>query len=80
LLHAVAFRDKYRGPRASIFEVDAADDIGIYIGDFDLISTLITGTAFVDTWSSRAIKYWSDPPNGIQEVIIGGPVTIVKKL
>jgi hypothetical protein len=74
LAHARAFRDSYY-PAASIFEVDAADDAGIYVGDFGLTTAQIAD----EFWAK---KYWSDAPSGsgIQEVLIGGPVTIVRKL
>ena len=47
LVHALAFRDKYRAG-APIFEVAAADDVANYVGDFDLISSQPTGIALVD--------------------------------
>jgi hypothetical protein len=32
----------------------------------------------VDHKASLAISYWRDPPTGIKEILIGGPVKIIR--
>jgi len=69
------FRTKYR-PNALIIRIDVSPTTPIYFGDFDLISNAQPGT-YIDRWARNAIDYWTLPPVGMKEVIIGGPATVL---
>ncbi|SDS19082.1 hypothetical protein [Bradyrhizobium canariense] len=74
---AVTFRDGYR-QGAAIYEIEAPDGTPVHVGDFSLISVGRPGT-MIDVWVVGSASYWRDPPAGLKEVLIGGPVTVIKK-
>jgi hypothetical protein len=76
---AVAFRDRFRSG-AFVFEIEASDDAPVHRGDISSISNTLAGEALIVIWSRTAAKYWTDASPKVTEVIIGGPVSIVRKI
>ncbi|WP_257195897.1 MULTISPECIES: DUF2441 domain-containing protein [unclassified Bradyrhizobium] len=74
---AITFRDRFR-PGAHIFEIQPNKTAPIYVADYDLITG--PGGAFIDTWVTRSVTYWTSPPRGMAEVLIGGSVTILRRM
>jgi hypothetical protein len=74
---AIAFRDGYR-PGAAIYEVETSDATPVHVGDFSLISAGRDGP-MIDVYVFGSASYWKDPPVGLPEVLIGGPVTVIRK-
>jgi hypothetical protein len=72
---AKTFQSNYR-KAGTILKVEAGIEVPTFSGNFDLISNAQAGS-FIERWASNAIKYWGEPPDGMVEVIIGGPVTVV---
>jgi hypothetical protein len=76
---AVAFRNQFRKGSA-VYEVQCSDDVPRFLGNYDAITFNVGNAPYVDHKTSLAISYWRNPPTGIKEVLIGGPVTIVKRV
>jgi hypothetical protein len=79
LADAQAFRDQFRKGDA-VYEVQYDDGTPTHPGNFQAITYSNSTAPFVDHKSSLAISYWRDPPTGIKEVLVGGPVTVVRQL
>jgi hypothetical protein len=72
---AKTFQSKYR-KSATILKVEVGIEVPTFLGNFDLISTAQDGS-FIERWANNAIRYWGEPHDGMVEVVIGGPVTVV---
>jgi len=49
----------------------------MFRGNFSAISTTVGPRPYVDYISDWARDYWTVKPNGITEILIGGPVRIL---
>jgi hypothetical protein len=78
LIDALSFRDRFRqGGR--IYEVMCPDSTPTHNGNYDAVTDPPrNGTHVLDFMPDYAISYWRDKPTGIVEVLIGGPVTVVR--
>ena len=74
---AVAFRDRFRRG-SQIYEVLCPDEIPRHSGNYSAITDPPDETHILDFMPDYAIDYWREPPEGITEVLIGGPVTVVQ--
>jgi hypothetical protein len=76
LHEAIEFRRRYRNG-SFIFEIHVADHVPIHLGDFESITTTITGKPFLDTFVDAAMSYWTHcPANTLREALIGGQASI----
>lgn len=77
---AEQFRQRFK-QGAHIFEIGVDDNTPTYVADFESITSLPTGKTFVDSYIEAAMAYWIQANVGsLREVLIGGPITIVRKL
>ncbi len=76
LADACAFRDRFRAG-ACIYLVESSASLPVHEGDYDLI-TVGNDDPFVDFWVDRAMRYWTQKPQGICEVVIGGAVSVIE--
>jgi hypothetical protein len=72
---AKTFQSNYR-KAGTILKVEVGIEVPTFSGNFDLIS-FAQGGSFIERWASNAIQYWGEPHDGMVEVVIGGPVTVV---
>jgi len=73
---AVGFRDQFR-PGGHIYEVEMMDDVPFHRGDFSLLSYNSPNVSFLDFMPQFCIRYWTEQPSGIVEVIYPGRAKIV---
>lgn len=71
---AVIFRDRFR-PNNQVNSIEVGSNVSQFVADYDVITNSIDGP-FVDTFVDQALHYWTKPPAGMREVLIGGPVTV----
>ncbi len=77
---AQTFRDRFR-PGQRIYEVSCEDDVPVHLGNYDAITNPVHhGEPWLDYMPDEAISYWSDHHTGLTEVLIGGPVTVVREV
>jgi hypothetical protein len=76
LTRSDAIQFQTRRPGHQIYQIDAAATVPTFIADYDVITNSINGP-FVDTFVAQAFRYWSVPPVGMREVLIGGPATVI---
>jgi hypothetical protein len=74
---AIAFRDRFSSGSV-VYEVECDDSTPTHLGNFEAITYTSSTAPLVDHKSSLAISYWRDQPTGIKEILIGGPVTVLK--
>lgn len=74
--HAALFRNQYRSG-AAIVKIDYSYSTPIHIGDFGLISRVGNAGPYVDFMIEHALRYWTNTPSGLSEILIGGPVQVV---
>jgi hypothetical protein len=77
---AKQFQQRYR-VGSHIFAISVPNSTPIHLADFESITTTIAGKPFLDTFVDAAIGYWKNTPeNTLQEVIVGGPATVLAKI
>jgi hypothetical protein len=69
-----SFRDRFR-PNHQVHLIEPDPGFATFVADYDVITNSIEG-AFVDTFVGQAIRYWTVPPVGRREVLIGGPALV----
>jgi len=74
---AIAFRERFR-PGSHIYEVLCPDEIPRHSGNYSAITDPPDETHVLDFMPDFAINYWREASEGITEVLIGGPVTVVR--
>ena len=73
------FRDRFRQGKP-IYEISCKDQTPTHDGNFDMITDPVRGRPFLNYMPTDALGYWRNSPKGIIEVIIGGPVTVVRQV
>ncbi|PJI55527.1 hypothetical protein CTI14_03995 [Methylobacterium radiotolerans] len=76
---ARSFRDRFR-PGAGIYAVEPWHDATLFRGDFGIVTDIDPAAPFLDYMPKGAIRYWTEPPGDQIEVLVGGPVTVVKRV
>ena len=80
MAHAIAFRDRWR-KGDQIYEVSCAEETPTHDGNYDAITDPPRGgVPLLNFMPKYAVSYWRDKPAGIAEVLIGGPVTVVRRV
>jgi hypothetical protein len=75
---ATRFRDRFR-VGAGLYAIEPAPPCPTFFGDYDLI-TDSSFEPFVDHFSQRSVRYWTQEASGMCEVLIGGPVKVMQRL
>ncbi len=74
---AFTFRAKFR-PTSRIYIVEPLlSSYSHHRGDYDIITAGPKWGGYVDYLPANALKYWSEPPFGMVEVLIGGAVRVI---
>ncbi len=81
LAAAEAFRHGFRKTGA-IYAAELVDpNAPIHKADFALLQTnYAIGTAYVDFYTERCRRYWTDASSGLAEVLCGGAVRLIERL
>ena len=78
LQDALTFRDKHR-TSGHVYPVEVANSgTRVFRGDYNLISHGPKWGGYTDYLPVNALRYWSEPPSGMVELLIAGAVRISK--
>jgi Protein of unknown function (DUF2441) len=71
---AIAFRNRFRSTQ-KIYSIEVATGIPTFVADYEVIANSIAGP-LVDSFVGQALRYWTQKPEGMQEILIGGPAIV----
>ncbi|WAC28311.1 hypothetical protein [Ancylobacter sp. SL191] len=72
------FKNKYRENNGYIFGIEPENNnISTFRGNSTAISTPVGPTPYIEYTSDWARDYWTKEPDGMVEVLIGGPARVI---
>lgn len=72
------FRDRFR-PGAAIYTAAPWSDALLFRGDFGIVTNIDLTAPFLSYMPAGAVRYWTEPPGGEIEVLVGGPMTVLER-